>query len=48
MGGNVRTGFEDILYYNKREIVKNSAQLVKRMVPLAKKLRRAPATVDKT
>ncbi len=46
MGGNVRTGLEDILYYRKGEMVQNNAQLVKRMVHLAKELGREYATVD--
>ncbi len=46
MGGNVRTGLEDILYYQKGEFVESNAQLVKRMVRLAKELGREPATVD--
>lgn len=48
MGGNIRTGLEDTLYYSKGEPVKNNAQLVKRMVRLAKELGREPATVDET
>jgi len=46
MGGNVRTGLEDILYYQKGELVESNTQLVKRMVRLAKELGRKPATVD--
>ncbi len=46
MGGNVRTGLEDILYYQKSEMVESNAQLVKRMVRLAKELGRETATVD--
>lgn len=46
MGGNIRTGLEDTLYYQKGEPVKNNAQLVKRMVRLAKEIGREPATVD--
>jgi len=46
MGGNIRTGLEDVLYYQKGEIVESNAQLVKRMVRLAKELGRDPATVD--
>ena len=46
MGGNIRTGLEDTLHYRKGEPVKNNAQLVKRMVRLAKELGREPATVD--
>ena len=46
MGGNIRTGLEDTLHYQKGDLVKNNAQLVKRMVRLAKELGREPATVD--
>ncbi len=46
IGGNIRTGLEDIIYYQKGELVENNAQLVKRMVRLAKELGREPATVD--
>jgi len=46
MGGNVRTGLEDTLYYSKGVPVENNAQLVKRMVRLAKEIGREPATVD--
>ena len=46
MGGNVRTGLEDTIYYKKNEPVQSNAQLVKRMVRLAKEIGREPATVD--
>ena len=46
LGANVRTGLEDTIYYQKGELVKNNAQLVKRMVRLAKEIGREPATVD--
>jgi len=46
MGGNVRTGLEDILYYRKGEMVQSNAQLVRRMVRLAKELGRELASVD--
>ena len=46
MGGNVRTGLEDTIYYSKGELVKSNAQLVKRMVRIARELGREPATVD--
>ena len=48
MGGNIRTGLEDITYYQKKEPVQSNAQLVKRMVRLAKELGREPASVDDT
>ena len=46
LGGNIRTGLEDTIYYQKGEPVKNNAQLVERMVRLAKEIGREPATVD--
>jgi 3-keto-5-aminohexanoate cleavage enzyme len=46
MGGNVRTGLEDTIYYKKGEPVKSNAQLVERMARLAKEVGREPATVD--
>ncbi|MBD3256185.1 MAG: 3-keto-5-aminohexanoate cleavage protein [Candidatus Lokiarchaeota archaeon] len=46
MGGNIRTGLEDTIYYEKGELVKSNAQLVERMVRLAKEIGREPATVD--
>lgn len=45
-GGNLHIGLEDILYYRKGEIVHSNAQLITRMVRLAKKFGREPATVD--
>ncbi|MEJ2251960.1 MAG: 3-keto-5-aminohexanoate cleavage protein, partial [Candidatus Lokiarchaeota archaeon] len=45
MGGNVRTGMEDTIYYKKGELVKNNAQLVKRMVQFAKEIGREIASV---
>jgi 3-keto-5-aminohexanoate cleavage enzyme len=48
MGGNVRTGMEDTIYYKKGELVENNAQLVKRMARLAKEIGREVATVDET
>ena len=46
MGGNIRTGLEDTIYYSKGEPVESNAQLVRRMVRLAKEIGREPATVD--
>ncbi len=46
MGGNIRTGLEDTLHYAKGQPVESNAQLVKRMVRLAKELGREPATPD--
>ncbi|MHA1491394.1 MAG: 3-keto-5-aminohexanoate cleavage protein [Promethearchaeota archaeon] len=46
MGGNIRTGLEDTIYYQKGELVKSNAQLVKRMAQFARDIGREPATVD--
>jgi 3-keto-5-aminohexanoate cleavage enzyme len=48
MGGNIRTGMEDTVHYLKGEPVQGNAQLVKRMVRIAKEVGREPATVDET
>ena len=44
MGGHVRVGFEDNLFYRKGELVKSNAQLVERVVRIAKELERKIAT----
>ncbi len=46
MGGNVRTGMEDTVYYQKGEPVVSNAQLVERMVRIAREMGREPTTVD--
>ena len=46
MGGNVRTGMEDTVYYDKGEPVKSNAQLVERMVRIAREMGREPATIE--
>ena len=46
MGGSVRTGLEDTIYYGKGELAQNNAQLVKRMVRIANEIGREVATVD--
>ncbi len=45
-GANIRTGMEDNVYYAKGELVKSNAQLVERMVRMARELGREIATVD--
>jgi len=45
-GANIRTGMEDNVYYAKGEPVKSNAQLVERMVRIARELGREIATVD--
>lgn len=44
MGGHVRVGFEDNLYYRRGELVKSNAQLVERTVRIARELGREIAT----
>ncbi|WP_066506137.1 3-keto-5-aminohexanoate cleavage protein [Abyssisolibacter fermentans] len=46
LGGHVRVGFEDNIYYKKGEIAKSNAQLVERIARLAKELGREVATPD--
>jgi len=46
MGGNVRTGLEDTIYYGRGELAQNNAQLVKRMVRIAKEIGREIASVN--
>lgn len=46
MGGNIRTGLEDNIYYTKGELAKSNAQLVERIVRIARELGREIATVD--
>ncbi|WP_287809568.1 3-keto-5-aminohexanoate cleavage protein [Kosmotoga sp.] len=46
MGGHVRVGFEDNIYYRKGELAKSNAQLVERIVRIAKELGREIATPD--
>jgi len=45
-GANIRTGMEDNVYYAKGVPVKSNAQLVERMVRIARELGREIATVD--
>ncbi len=46
MGGNVRVGFEDNIYYSKGVLAENTAQLVARMVRISKELYRDVASPD--
>ncbi len=46
VGGNIRTGLEDTIHYAKGEPVESNAQLVERMVRLAREIGREQATVD--
>ena len=46
MGGHVRVGLEDNIFYKKGELAKSNAQLVERVVRLAKEFGREIATPD--
>jgi 3-keto-5-aminohexanoate cleavage enzyme len=46
LGGNVRVGLEDNLYYKKGELAKSNAQLVARIVRVAQELGKEPCTPD--
>jgi 3-keto-5-aminohexanoate cleavage enzyme len=46
LGGNVRVGLEDNLYYKKGELAKSNAQLVARIVRVARELGKEPCTPD--
>lgn len=46
LGGHVRTGFEDNVYYRKGELATSNAQLVERLTQLADLLGRPVATPD--
>jgi 3-keto-5-aminohexanoate cleavage enzyme len=46
LGGCVRVGLEDNIYYHKGELVKSNAQLVARIVRIARELGKEPATPD--
>jgi len=46
MGGHVRVGFEDNIYFYKGELAKSNAQLVARVVRIADELGREIATPD--
>ncbi len=45
-GANIRTGLEDNIYYSKGVLAKSNAQLVERMVRIAKEIGREVATVE--
>lgn len=46
LGGHVRVGFEDNIYYRKGELASNNAQLVARVARLSTELGRELATAD--
>ena len=45
MGGNVRTGIEDVIYYEK-DVLATNKMLVERVVKIANAVGRKIATVD--
>jgi 3-keto-5-aminohexanoate cleavage enzyme len=46
MGGNMRTGFEDTVHYQRGELAKDNEQLVSRAVRIIRELGRDVATAD--
>ena len=46
LGGCVRVGMEDNMYYRKGELARSNAQLVARAVRIARELNKEPATPD--
>ncbi len=46
LGGNVRVGLEDNIYFRKGELAKSNAQLVARIVRVARELGKEPCTPD--
>jgi 3-keto-5-aminohexanoate cleavage enzyme len=46
MGGHVRTGLEDNLYYRQGELARDNAQLVARLARICRECGREPATPD--
>ena len=48
LGGNIRVGFEDNIYFKKGELAKSNAQMVEMAVDLADRLGREIATPDES
>jgi 3-keto-5-aminohexanoate cleavage enzyme len=46
LGGNVRVGFEDNIYYRKGQIARSNAELVARIVRIANEMDRPVATPE--
>ena len=46
MGGHVRVGFEDNIYYRKGELADSNARFVERVVRIAREVGREPALVE--
>jgi 3-keto-5-aminohexanoate cleavage enzyme len=48
MGGNVRVGLEDNIFYSKGRLAKGSYELVERVVRLSREIGREPASIEET
>ena len=46
MGGHIRVGFEDNIYYHKGVVADSNAQLVARMARIAEEIGRPIATLE--
>ncbi len=46
MGGHVRVGFEDNIYYRKGELADSNARFVERVVRIAREVGREPASIS--
>jgi 3-keto-5-aminohexanoate cleavage enzyme len=46
MGGHVRVGFEDNIFYRKGELADSNARFVERVVRIAREVGREPATIS--
>lgn len=46
LGGHVRVGFEDNIFFRKGELARSNAQLVARIATIARQMDRPPATPD--
>jgi uncharacterized protein (DUF849 family) len=46
MGGNVRVGLEDNIFIEKGVLAKSNAELVRKIVRIARELGKEPATPD--
>jgi 3-keto-5-aminohexanoate cleavage enzyme len=46
MGGHVRTGFEDTIYYERGRLATSNAELIARVARIAREIGREPATPD--
>jgi 3-keto-5-aminohexanoate cleavage enzyme len=44
LGGNIRVGFEDNIYFSRGVLAKSNAQMVEQAATLAEQLRRPVAT----